>query len=438
MNFRNQNSTQEYIKYINQYNRISEEDIPIYCHHSKVSPEYIKLIILKLGIYPMLVSEKSECSERKKQITNEYKSWCSYLAKSYKESGINCNDLIRFVDWSLHYACEAAGLKLPNNTQIGTCIYPFPSINVQCQIIDNNNFLILVPPGCIAILEKFSRLMFSDNLVDNITDELFDIVKDYTENNVNTDFNKTNFDAKRPDIEELKTLLFIHSLFFVLLHEYAHIVNNHVSLNKAVVADSNDVNSDEDEDIIFYTLNNEQSFTVLFKNTFQEYEADSWSVFCLSRILNLWDSSPESLLSKKFSMASPVLFLGIAQAIEESDLISGERNNLDAHPPAFDRLTITDMVFSILGDEWTNEERKFIGMYVNAVVHKISDSPGGSSINSLTMWWKIFDFMLSLDNDLLIPEFLWDSLDLWSNPNIETIEKTTEEMRNRINEANRQ
>jgi hypothetical protein len=195
-----------------------------------------------------------------------------------------------------------------------------------------------------------------------------------------------------------------------------------------MVSQSKKVNT-EKEKYFFYNLTGIESFTVFFKNTFQEFEADAWATYYLTKIVRTW-SNDEEILRSKISMSAPILFLGILQAFETSHIASGHRI-IDRHPAAFDRLTVPDLVLDTLNEGFTDEIRNFIGSHVNSVIYELSDSPGGASISSQSIWWPIFDFLLSLDENLLIPAVLYDSLDEWQSPNLRVIEKTTEEFKRR-------
>ena len=57
-----------------------------------------------------------------------------------------------------------------------------------------------------------------------------------------------------------------------------------------------------------------------FKNTTQEYEADSWAVFYMHKIITSLDPNKNQNTSK-IALCSPILFLGLIQIVEESYLL---------------------------------------------------------------------------------------------------------------------
>lgn len=404
---------------------MSEEEIPIYSQYERYSPECWKQILTAVLLYPRIAIHRVESSEKKRQIEYEYKSWISYLEDSYFGSGISCNCLIRFVDWSLHYACELIGLKLPTNVQVG--VSPIQTMNIHGGPIDENTYCIFIDPSCIGILEDYTRKIFSNKTVGENAAELSEKIKNCLDNSLEYGFEAVVFDGENPQFEGIKAFFFVHTLYFALLHEYAHILNNHVSLNKALIVDEN--KDTEKEPFFFYNLTEVKGFSVLFKNTFQEFEADAWATYYLTKIIHVWDCDEERLRAK-ISMSAPILFLGVLQAFETAHVVSGQQI-IDRHPAAFDRLTIPDLVLDTLNEGFTDEVRKLVGSQINSVVYKLSSSPGCASVHPMSIWWPIFNFLLSLDENLLIPEVLWNSLDEWENPNLKVMKRTIEEIERR-------
>jgi|688.fasta_scaffold176338_2 hypothetical protein len=432
MTFRNHQSSSEYLEYLKLFipeDKLSmpEDAVPCYAQYDRYSPNYLEKLSTSVLLYPCILMNSTKDLEKKRQIKYECNIWVSHLKDNYLQSGINCNSLIRFVDWSLHYACELVGLNLPSNVQVGTL--PIATMNIHCAPIEANTYCILIDPSCMAILESYSRQIFSDKLYTEIGSELSNKIKSYFTDSIGYSFDEVIFDATNPKLEEYKAFLFIHTLYFALLHEYAHILNNHVSLNNALMVDQYEKINTEKEKYFFYYLTGIESFNIFFKNTFQEFEADAWASYYLTKIVHIWSNNEEILLSK-ISMGAPILFLGILQAFETSYIASGHPI-MDRHPAAFDRLTIPDLVLDTLNEGFTDEIRKFIGSHVNSVIYRLSDSTGATSISDKSVWWPIFDFLLTLDENLLIPEILYTCLDEWENPNLRVIEKTIEEFKRR-------
>lgn len=432
MTFRNHQSSSEYLEYLKLFipeDKLSmpEDAVPCYAQYDRYSPKYLEKLSTSVLLYPCILMNSTKDLEKKKRIKYESNSWISHLKDNYLQSGINCNSLIKFVDWSLHYACELVGLMLPSNVQVGAL--PIQTMNIHCAPIEANTYCIFIDPSCIAILESYSRQIFSDKLNTEIGAELSNKIKSYLTDSIGYSFDEVIFDTKNSQFEEFKAFLFIHTLYFALLHEYAHILNNHVSLNNALMVSQSEKVNTEKEKYFFYYLTGIESFTVFFKNAFQEFEADAWATYYLANIVNTWSHS-EEILRSKISMSAPILFLGILQAFETSHIASGQRI-IDRHPAALDRLIVADLVLDTLNEGFTDEIRTFIGSHVNSVIYRLSDSPGATSICSQSIYWSIFDFLLTLDENLLIPEILYNSLDDWENPNPRVIEKRIEEFKRR-------
>ena len=426
MSFRSYQSSPEYLRYVEAF--ISEDSIPSFAQYERYSPQYLEILLTNVLLYPLVLMNSTKDLEKKEQIKFECSTWVSHLKDNYLKSGIKCNSIIRFVDWSLHYACELVGLVLPSNVQVGSL--PLATMNIHCAPIGANAYCIFIDPSCIAILESYSRQIFSDKLNTEISIELTNKIKSYLIGTIGFSFDEVVFDAKNSQFEELKASLFIHTLYFALLHEYAHISNTHVSLNNVLVVNQKEKINAERERYFMYYLTEIESFTFFFKDTFQEFEADTWATYYLAKIINTWRHS-EEILRSKISLCAPILFLGILQAFETSNIASGQIINIDRHPAALDRLIVVDLVLDSLNEGLTDEARKFIGNHVNSVIYRLSDSPGASSICDISIYWQIFDYLLTLDENLLIPGILYNSLDAWEDKNIRVIERTTAELKRR-------
>lgn len=424
MKFRSYESTPEYLKFIANFG-YSEENIHIYSQYENMPFEYFNMLIEEIISYPKIASLKYNSDTKVNQIKDESKNWYSYLIKCYQEKGINCNDFIRFINWSLCHACDAVGLHLPDNIQVG--ILPLNAICASCWSISQNQSLITIDPCCISILEIFSRQIFSDKEYLKTINELVKCIREYTEDESAPQFQKIVFSYEYIAIEKIKISLFVHSLFFALLHEYAHLCNNHnLKIGKEHFKDANN----SQRDFIIYNLTGVNNLSYLYKKVFPEYEADIWAIYFLLKIIRLRDFDRKSL-PLRFALASPILFLGVAQAIEDS-YIQQQKPHTKEHPPAFDRVVTSDMAFEILGEGWTSEEREFVGKFVISIVNRLSNSLGGAVINDVEIMWRMFDFMLTIDQDITISEFLMENLESWSNPNIQTIEKTITRLREKM------
>jgi hypothetical protein len=425
MRFRSYQSSPEYLQYVEVF--LSEDGIPSFAQYEQYSPQYLEILLTNVLLCPLVLMNSTKDLEKKKQIKYECSAWASHLKDNFLGSGINCNSLIRFVDWSLHYACELVGLVLPSNVQVGSL--PLATMNIHCAPIETNTYCIFIDPSCIAIAESYSRQIFSDKLCTEISSELTNKIKSYLTDGIGFSFDEVVFDAKNLQFEELKASLFIHTLYFALLHEYAHILNNHVSLNNVLVVNHKERVNAERESRFMYSLTDIESFTFFFKDTFQEFEADTWATYYLTKIINTWTHS-EEILRSKISLSAPILFLGILQAFETSHIASGQII-IDRHPAALDRIVVVDLVLDSLNEGLTDEARKFVGNHVNSVIYRLSDSPGGVSICDISIYWQIFDYLLTLDENLLIPGTLYNSLDTWKNKNFRVIERTTAELKKR-------
>jgi hypothetical protein len=98
----------------------------------------------------------------------------------------------------------------------------------------------------------------------------------------------------------------------------------------------------------------------------KEYEADIWATYILFRLSELTDASdPLASLWTEAALSAPILFLGVAMLIESSHRLKGTQ--IDRHPPAYDRMTVSDQVFEIFGKGFTSPYRKFIGSYIMRV-----------------------------------------------------------------------
>ena len=380
MSFRSYQSSPEYLRYVEAF--ISEDSIPSFAQYERYSPQYLEILLTNVLLCPLVLMNSTKDLEKKEQIKFECSTWVSHLKDNYLRSGIKCNSIIRFVDWSLHYACELVGLVLPSNVQVGSL--PLATMNIHCAPIGANAYCIFIDPSCIAILESYSRQIFSDKLNTEISIELTNKIKSYLIGTIGFSFDEVVFDAKNSQFEELKASLFIHTLYFALLHEYAHISNNHVSLNNVLVVNQKEKINAERERYFMYYLTEIESFTFFFKDTFQEFEADTWATYYLTKIINTWRHSKE-ILRSKISQSAPILFLGILQAFETSNIASGQII-IDRHPAALDRLIVVDLVLDSLNEGLTDEARKFIGNHVNSVIYGLSDSPGASSICDISIY----------------------------------------------------
>jgi hypothetical protein len=426
MTFRGYQSSPEYLGYVKAF--MPEDSIPSFAQYERYSPECLERLLINVLLCPLISMNTTNDLEKKRQIEYECSTWVSHLKDNYFRLGISYNSLIRFVDWSLHYACELVGLELPNNVQIGTL--HLGAMNILCAPMVANTHCILIDPSCIAFLGTYSRQIFSDRLFSDIGSDLANRIKSYLTDRDCYISDEIIFDTKNPQSEELKASLFIHALYFALLHEYAHISNNHASLNNALAVNQKEEVNIGRERYFVYSLTDIKNFTYFLNDTFQEFEADTWATYYLTKVINT-SSHSEEILRSRTSLSAPILFLGILQAFETSYIASGELI-IDRHPAALDRLFVVDLVLDSLNEEFTDEARKFIGHHINSVIYRLSDSPGATSVCDLSFYWRIFDYLLSLEEDLSIPRILHDSLDDWENPNFRVIEKTFVELNKRV------
>jgi len=433
MDSRHWESSQEYIDLIKKWGFL-EKDIPVYAATSTMSKDYLELFIRQVLVYPLVIAHKFKI-ESKALIEEESRVWVAYLFKRYASTGISYNDIIRFVDWALRCFCKNLGFALPFNTQVGTI--PFQTINAQCHPLDSGEFCILIDPSCITAIESFSNAIFSSRIGNCTTaselstetikvgEKLSEIVNRYTRSELAPSIEfRGNIDQNHA-FGECAVALTIHSLFFVLLHEYGHVANKHMAM---LDNELSTLKSPAESDFIFYRIAEGNDINVLFKNTTQEYEADSWAVFYMHKIITSLDPNKNQNTSK-IALCSPILFLGLIQIVEESYLLQ-KKISFDAHPPASERLTTTDMVLAILGEGWTNNEREFVGTFICSAVRKNlseAQSKGSSIMTSTSSMWAIFDFVRTLKKDVLIPAFLMSALEQWKNPDYELIKKTIEE-----------
>lgn len=432
MSSRRWESSQEYTDLIGSWG-FSEKDIPVYASASTMSKDYLELFTRQVLIYPLVIAHKFKI-ESKALIEEESRSWVAYLFQRYASTGISYNDIIRFVDWALRCFCKNLGFSLPLNTQVGTI--PFQTINAQCHPLNNGDFCILIDPSCITAVESFSNIIFSSDSEKCATaselhtetikvgEKLSEIVNRYTRSELSPSVEFRGNIEQNHAFGECAVGLTIHSLFFVLLHEYGHVANKHMTkLDDKLPA----LKSPTESDFIFYRISEETGVSILFKNTTQEYEADSWAVFYMHKIITSLDPNKKQNASK-IALCSPILFLGLIQIVEESYLLQ-KKMSFDAHPPASERLTTTDMVLAILGEGWTNKERSFVGTFICSAARKNlseTQSEGSSVMTSTSSMWAIFDFVRTLKEDVLIPAFLMNALEQWENPDYELIRKTVE------------
>jgi hypothetical protein len=371
--------SQTYQAFFDMYG-FPDESIPIYASTNNTSEEYLRALMYEVLRYPIHIIENNDNNltlSEKVKLNNEIQHWQSTLIRSYLTVGIDTNDIIQFFDWSLRYACKASGINIPQNINVG--VLPMATVNAQCLLTNNNEYLIFVDAGCLAMIESISALIFSTSSEVKVQD-VSEIILNYTETGKVADSHDRLKRLKRINlIERTEIIVVVQTMFFVLLHEYGHIINGHLDLQTSSDSESTD---------FVYSLG-KQSISVIFKDTIKEFEADIWATYSLFSFSKLINSDNEVLT--ELSLVAPVLFLGIAMLIESAYRL--KEVQIDRHPPAFDRIDISDIVFEVLGAGRTGTIRGFVGNYIISVHNALYDSVIIASIMPMEMYESIQKFI---------------------------------------------
>lgn len=361
----------------------SDDSIPIYANIHNTSKEYLRILIYEVLKYPMHIIENGDnlSSLEKDKLNAEIQQWQSTLIRRYLTVGIDTNDIIQFFDWSLRSACKAIGINIPQNIHVG--VLPMATVNAQCFLANDNEYLIFVDAGCLSMIESISSLIFNASSGVKVQD-VSEILKNYTEaGRVEDSHNRLKYLKNINSIERTEIILVVQTMFFVLLHEYGHIINGHL--------DHSFQNSSSDDVDFIYSLG-KQHIPVIFKDTIKEFEADVWATYSLFSFSKLINSDNAVLM--ELSLVAPVLFLGIAMLIESAYRLKGVQ--IDRHPPAFDRIDVSDMVFEVLGAGRTGAIRGFVGDYIVCVHNTLYDSVMISSVMAVEIYESIQKFIKNL------------------------------------------
>ena len=319
----------------------------------KIPHDYFVLFMMEVLRYPLHIVMHTDCpGDLRDKINDEMHKWWFTLLDLYEDKGVDSDTIIQFCNWSLLYSCKAIGIDIPNNIELGT--FPINTINVHCTF-KNNTYVILVDRGLINIIKQ-SATIISENILENESKAIGAIsalINIYVEKREVVDLlDYMDKDYYQSSSRNLGIALTVHTIYFVLLHEYGHIVNNHLEAVKIARIDGNDYNQE-----FFYKLG-ELNIPVLYKRIKDEYEADIWSMYILLRLSELSEEREKQNIEA--ALSAPVMFLGLIMSIESGDRFKG--NPIDTHPPSFDRLSVNDTVCEFLNMNCSSSYRSGIGM----------------------------------------------------------------------------
>ncbi len=258
--------------------------------------------------------------------------------KSYKQEereklqplldGLNPNNNTNYIlEFLNEKFCEFIfSLKSDKYYKTYAGVFPTHCFNAHCTTKDTKH-LILIDTGCFEILQ-YVIYVFQSKINESIkiekiikTIENYCLEKKYPSNEYDKEL-----DSK--DETRIDSFLLNWSEYFVLGHEYGHIFNNHL---------------DSQEDSL-YVFSNDKSVNIHQKSHQQEFEADIWSYYILSRMAK--SRKTDTWIWKMLACSGPIIFLGIALLIEKYKISKGVR--LDSHPPTEERIYMIQWLQEIL------------------------------------------------------------------------------------------
>lgn len=195
-------------------------------------------------------------------------------------------------------------------------VFPTYSFNAHCTIKDEEK-LILLNTGTFEMIEHVIDSFFSNLSKKHKVERICGAIVDYCDNKKYPDI---QYEKGLVDKLELGLIPYVVSWaeYFVLAHEYGHIVNEHLDAGKTVSV---------------FVLSTDKEAEFFEKDHRQEFQADLWASFML---LKMAESRREDDTWKMLACTGPIVFLGIAMLIERYFLSKGYM--LDSHPPTEERI----------------------------------------------------------------------------------------------------